>query len=147
MNKIFTVGFTKKTAEEFFTLLEENSVAEIIDVRLSNTSQLAGFSKFPDIKFFLQRILNINYRHEKIFAPTENILSNYKKKIIDWAGYEKNFENLMRERNISDYILKNYFDADKICLLCSEPTPENCHRRLVAEKFAEVFANIKIIHL
>lgn len=147
MNKIFTVGFTKKTAEEFFTLLEENSVAEIIDVRLNNTSQLAGFSKFPDIKFFLQRISNINYRHEKIFAPTENILSDYKKKIIDWAGYEKNFENLMRERNISDYILKNYFDADKICLLCSEPTPENCHRRLVAEKFAEVFANIKIIHL
>ena len=146
MNKIFTIGFTKKTAEEFFSLLEKNSVTEIIDVRLNNTSQLAGFSKFPDIKFFLQKIANINYRHEKIFAPTEDILNNYKKKIIDWADYEKEFEKIMIERNISDYILKNYFYADKICLLCSEVEAKNCHRRLVAEKFSEVF-NIEIIHL
>lgn len=147
MNKIFTIGFTKKTAEEFFTLLEKNLVTEVVDVRLNNTSQLAGFSKFPDIKFFLERVSNINYRHDKNFAPSENILSDYKKKIIDWVDYEKNFDNYLREKNISDYILKNYFNADNICLLCAEPTPKNCHRRLVAEKFAEVFTGIEIIHL
>lgn len=147
MNKIFTIGFTKKTAEEFFTLLEKNLVTEVVDVRLNNTSQLAGFSKFPDIKFFLERVSNINYRHDKNFAPSENILNGYKKKIIEWADYEKNFDNYLREKNISDYILKNYFNADNICLLCAEPTPKNCHRRLVAEKFAEVFTGIEIIHL
>lgn len=147
MKKIFTIGFTKKTAEEFFTLLEKNHVVEIVDIRLNNSSQLAGFSKFPDIKFFLQRICGINYKHDKNFSPTENILERYKKKIIDWAGYEKEFFELMNERNISEHILKNYFAADKFCLLCSEPTAENCHRRLIAEKISEVVGNVQIIHL
>lgn len=147
MNRIFTIGFTKKTAEEFFTLLEKNLIEKVIDVRLNNTSQLAGFSKFPDIKFFLERVSNINYRHDKNFAPNETVLNGYKKKIIEWADYEKNFDNLMREKNIAAYILKNYSHADNLCLLCAESTPKNCHRRLVAEKFAEVFAGIEIIHL
>ena len=82
MKNIFTIGFTKKTAEEFFTLLEKNHVSKIVDVRLNNTSQLAAFSKFPDIEFFLKRILNVGYVHDKNFAPTEDILNRYKKKII-----------------------------------------------------------------
>ena len=91
--------------------------------------------------------LNHPYIHDKNFAPSENILNRYKKKIIDWADYETEFAELMNSRNIDEYIKKNYSDSDNICLLCSEPTHENCHRKLVAEKFAEVFGDIKIIHL
>lgn len=147
MKNIFTIGFTKKTAEEFFTLPEKNHVSKIVDVRLNNTSQLASFSKFPDIEFFLKRILNVGYVHDKNFAPTENILNRYKKKIISWNDYEREFADLMNERNISEHIKKIYSESDNLCLLCSEPTPENCHRRLVAEKFAEIFGNVRIIHL
>ena len=147
MRKLFTMGFTKKTAENFFNLLEKNSVSTVVDVRLNNTSQLAAFTKFPDIVFFLNKISNINYVHDVNFAPTEKILSDYKKKIIDWRGYEEEFFKLMNERNISDYIKKNYSDAENFCLLCTEPTPEKCHRRLVAEKFLEVFNDIEIINL
>jgi len=147
MKTIYTIGFTKKTAEEFFYLLEKNSVETIVDVRFNNTSQLAAFSKFPDIKFFLKRILNVEYIHDVNFSPSENILNRYKKKIISWSDYEKEFAELMNARNIDEYISKKYFDSDKICLLCSEPAPENCHRRLVAEKFSEILENVKIIHL
>lgn len=147
MKTIYTAGFTKKTAEEFFNLLDENKISAVIDVRLNNKSQLAGFSKFPDIKFFLNKIINAEYIHDVNFAPSENILNNYKKKIINWSEYENKFAELMKVRKIEEYIPEKYFDADKICLLCSEPTAENCHRRLVAEKFAEVFGEVKIIHL
>ena len=147
MKTLYTMGFTKKTAEEFFYLLEKNRVATVIDVRLNNTSQLAAFSKFPDIKFFLRKIINTDYIHDLNFAPSEDILNRYKKKIIDWAGYETEFFKLMESRNIGAHIKKNYSDSDKICLLCSEPTAENCHRRLVAEKFSEVLGDITIIHL
>lgn len=147
MKNIFTIGFTKKTAEEFFILLEKNHVSKIVDVRLNNTSQLAAFSKFPDIEFFLKRILNAGYFHDKNFAPTEDILNRYKKKIISWNDYEREFADLMCERNITEHIKKNYSESDNFCLLCSEPTPENCHRRLAAEKIAETFGDAQIIHL
>lgn len=146
MNQIFTIGFTKKTAQEFFTLLERAGVEKVIDVRLNNTSQLAAFSKFPDVEFFLRRILNVDYAHDKRLAPTEIILNGYKKKLIDWRGYESAFDELMTARRIEEYIAEKYSDAENLCLLCSEPTPENCHRRLVAEKFRTVFA-CKIVHL
>ncbi len=147
MKKIFTIGFTKKTAEEFFSLLEKNNIACVVDVRLNNTSQLAAFSKFPDIKFFLNRICRINYIHDIKLAPTKNILNEGKKHSIDWHEYEIEFEKLMKEREINEYIFENYSSADNLCLLCSEPTPEKCHRRLVAEKFSKVFKDVKIIHL
>ena len=147
MKTIYTIGFTKKTAENFFCLLEKNSVATVVDVRLNNTSQLAAFSKFPDIKFFLHKIINADYIHDLNFAPSEDILNRYKKKIIDWAGYETEFFKLLDSRNIDEYIKKKYSDSDKICFLCSEPAPENCHRRLVAEKFSEVLGDITIVHL
>lgn len=131
MKKIFTIGFTKKTAKEFFGLLEKNNVAEVVDIRLNNTSQLAAFTKFPDIEFFLEKICGISYRHDTEFAPTENILSGYKKKLIDWKGYESEFAKLMKERNIDEYILETYASVNNFCLLCSETTPEKCHRRLV----------------
>lgn len=147
MSKIYTIGFTKKTAEEFFTLLEENNVQKLIDVRLNNTSQLAAFSKFPDIEFFLKRICNIEYLHEVKFTPSEEILNGYKTKSFDWIEYEIKFKELMNSRNIEEYIVANYSDCDNYCFLCSEPTPENCHRRLVAEIFTKVLRGIDIIHL
>lgn len=147
MKKIFTIGFTKKTAEEFFNLLERGQVESLIDIRLNNTSQLAAFSKFPDLEFFLKRILGIPYVHDVNFAPTEEILNQYKKKIIDWSGYESEFTKLMNERNVDEYILKNYHSRDNFCFLCSEPRPEKCHRRLVAERFAHVFKEVEIVHL
>ena len=147
MGKIYTIGFTKKTAEDFFTLLENNHVRKLIDVRLNNTSQLAAFSNFPDIEFFFKKICSIEYFHDTTFAPTEDILSDYKKKIIDWTGYEIKFAKLMGERDIDKYIAEHYSDCNNYCLLCSEPTPEKCHRRLVAEKFSEVLKKIEIIHL
>lgn len=148
LNSIYTVGFTQKNAEEFFTLLQKNNVQTLIDVRLNNTSQLAAFSKFPDIEFFLNKICGIEYRHEVVFAPEESTLKRYKKKEIDWEQYVTEFSETMKKRNIRKYIADKYVSEDrKICLLCSEPTPEQCHRRLIAEIFSEVFPNTKIIHL
>ena len=147
MRKIFTIGFTKKTAEEFFTCLENNHVEKIVDVRLFNKSQLLGFTKYPDIEYFLRNLCNINYVHDLQFAPSKRILEAYQKKYIDWQGYERAFSELMTTNNIDDYILKNYADADNICLMCTEVSPENCHRRLVAEKIRDVLGDVEIIHL
>ena len=147
MRKIFTIGFTKMTAEEFFTCLERNGVKKIIDVRLFNKSQLLGFSKYPDIEYFLRNLSGIDYFHDLQFAPSERILDAYKKKYIDWEGYEEAFAAQMATQNIDDYILKNYADAENYCLLCTEVSPENCHRRLVAEKIRDVLGDVEIIHL
>ncbi len=147
MRKIFTIGFTKMTAEEFFTCLENNFVKKVVDVRLYNKSQLLGFTKFPDIEFFLRTISKIDYFHDLQFAPSERILDSYKKKFINWEEYEEAFAALMATRDIDDYILKNYAQEENFCLLCTEVSPENCHRRLVAEKIAEVLGDVKIIHL
>ncbi|MBR6887728.1 MAG: DUF488 domain-containing protein [Selenomonadaceae bacterium] len=147
MGKIFTIGFTRMTAEEFFTCLERNHVKRVVDVRLYNTSQLLGFSKYPDIEFFLRNLSGINYVHDLQFAPSEIILESYKKKYITWEEYEEAFAALMATRYIDKYILKNYAGQENYCLLCTEVSPENCHRRLVAEKIKEVLEDVEIVHL
>ena len=147
MIKIYTLGFTKKTAKQFFSILNENNIDTVVDVRLNNSSQLAGFSKYPDIEFFLDKICNIKYRHDLHFAPNDSTLTRYKKKQISWEEYEKEFAQTMLERKITAYIRANYTSKDSICLLCSEPTPENCHRRLVANYFKESLHEAQIIHL
>lgn len=147
MRKIFTIGFTKLTAEEFFTCLERSRVNRVVDVRLYNTSQLLGFSKFPDIKYFLRNLSGIDYVHDLQFAPSERIFDSYKKKYITWEDYEEAFAALMKSRNIEDYIRKNYADAENDCLLCAEVSPDNCHRRLVAEKIKKVLGDVDIVHL
>ncbi len=146
--KIFTIGFTKKSAESFFELLELHRVTEIVDVRLFNSSHLAGFAKIPDLKFFLRRIAGIEYRHDLKFAPPENLFKLYHGNSITWEEYEEQFNRTMRERRIVPYILQNYSDSPEVryCLLCSEVSPVNCHRRLVAEQFAEVL-KMEIVHL
>lgn len=145
--KIFTIGFTQKSAKDFFSLLKNNGVKEVVDIRLGVTSQLAAFAKGEDLKYFLAEICKIPYSHDLLFAPTEELLKDYRKKTIDWKEYELRFEQIMKKRNIRTYIKNNYLCKDGICLLCSEPTPEHCHRRLLAEIFNEVFQNVEIVHL
>ena len=146
MAAIYTIGFTRRTAEDFFETLEENNIDEVVDVRLHNNSQLASFTKFSDLEYFLRKILNADYRHDLQLAPSKQLFDGYKNKIFDWFDYECEFAKLMYERKIFEHISKNYSAEKKYCLLCAELSPENCHRRLVAEKFAEVFDS-KIIHL
>ena len=146
MRKIFTIGFTRKTAEEFFKLLKENGVKRLVDVRFFNKSQLLGFTKYPDIEYFL-RLHKMDYIHDLQFAPSLDLLERYKKGVIGWDDYEEEFAELMTYRHIDDHIADNYFNAEDICLLCTEVSPEYCHRRLVAEKIRDVLDDVEIIHL
>ena len=142
---LYTIGFTKKNAETFFTLLKKNGVKKIIDVRLNNVSQLAGFTKQDDLRYFLKELCRIEYYYYGQLAPTEDILKGYKNKEISWEQYELEFNSLITKRKIEAIIsLDLLTDA---CLLCSEATAEHCHRRLLAEYFKKVYKRINIIHL
>jgi uncharacterized protein (DUF488 family) len=145
MTAIYTIGYTHKTAKFFFEKLKENKIRTLIDIRLNNNSQLSGFTKRQDLQFFLKELCNINYLYLPQFAPSKEILDAYKKKIIDWSDYEHEFNILIKERKIEKYTNLNILNNS--CLLCSEETPNKCHRRLVAEYFRNCFGNIEIIHL
>lgn len=147
---IYTIGFTQKSAEEFFELLQQNNIKSILDIRLNNSSQLAGFTKGKDLKFFLKRILDIEYFHDTLLSPTKQILDDYKKSRITWPDYEEQFLRLLSDRNIRESLKDKYNNSfDNICLLCSEATAEKCHRRLVAEYLVNMYPeyDIKIIHI
>jgi len=146
-SKILTIGFTKKTAQEFFELLMVNNVEMILDIRLNNTSQLAIFAKYPDIEYFLKVICNIAYIHDTRFSPTIETLKRYKKKEITWDEYIREFNQTMKKRNIIEYIKTNYSIDKKICLLCSEEESKHCHRSLVANMFSQTFNELKITHI
>jgi len=143
--RLFTIGFTKKTAEAFFTKLSKAGVKRVIDIRLNNVSQLAGFAKRDDLRYFLKTICNIDYIHKPELAPTKDILEEYKKNKGGWIVYEKGFLALLAERKPEETISRDMFDGG--CLLCSEDKPDNCHRRLVAEYLSEKWGNMEIIHL
>ena len=143
--KIFTIGFTKKSAEEFFTQLTGAGVKHLVDVRLNNVSQLAGFTKRDDLRFFTKAICGIEYIHLPSLAPTQDILDEYKKKGGAWTVYEDKFINLISERRIEEAISKE--TLDNACLLCSEEKPQHCHRRLVAEYLKKKWGDVEIEHL
>lgn len=144
--KIHTIGFTKKTAQVFFELLKASNVKRIVDVRLNNSSQLAGFTKKEDLKYFLEKICGIQYAHEPLLAPTQEMLDEYKKNGGNWVTYEQRFTDLMQKRKIEDNVPKELIDDG--CLLCSEDKPHNCHRRIVAEYFKKHWQEeITISHL
>ncbi len=145
MFKIYTIGFTGKTAEKFFNLLKKAKVNKVIDTRINNISQLSGFAKGKDLSYFLNEIGNINYEHNIDFAPTKELLEKYRSKKITWKEYEKEYLNLLDIRKISKKI--NIENLHSNCLLCSEHGPEKCHRRLLAEYLKYVKGNIEIIHL
>jgi uncharacterized protein (DUF488 family) len=142
---LFTTGFTKKSAETFFGQIEKAGVQKVIDIRLNNVSQLAGFSKKNDLIYFLKTICGCDYRHETLLAPTKEILEAYKKKMISWTVYANQFNDLLRVRKAHNLVSPS--ELHRACLLCSEPVPDNCHRRLVAEYFRDHFDNILITHL
>ena len=131
MIKINTSGFTQKSAESFFTLLRNSKTNLLIDVRINNVSQLAGFAKKNDLKFFLKELCNADYQHIPELAPTDNLLKSYKKGDISWEKYEAEFLNLMAKRNIEKLVNANLLENS--CLLCSEHKPHFCHRRLIVE--------------
>jgi uncharacterized protein (DUF488 family) len=143
--KIFTIGFTKKSAETFFTRLKDAGVKRIVDVRLNNVSQLAGFAKKEDLRFFAKAICGAEYVHAEDLAPTQEMLDKYKKKKGDWDEYEMEFLALMRNRGVERSARGEVVDGS--CLLCSEETPEHCHRRLVAEYLQEKWRDVTIEHL
>ena len=145
MIELYTIGFTKKNAEKFFDLLTSNEVREIVDTRINNTSQLAGFAKADDLKFIAKAVGNIGYYHNVDFAPTKELLSKYRKEGMTWEEYEVEYLNLLDMRHIAQKV--NIEELHKNCLLCSEHTPEKCHRRLLAEYLQHVKNDIKIIHL
>jgi uncharacterized protein (DUF488 family) len=144
---IYTIGFTKKNASDFFGLVKANKIAVMIDVRLNNSSQLAGFSKCPDIEYFLREICGCGYAHELIFAPSAELMEDFKSKKIKLAQYEKIYSELMDERKALDHFEKNYSQLDNVCLLCSEDTPANCHRRVLAELLLKIIAGASVKHL
>ncbi len=144
--KIYTIGFTQKKAENFFGLLKESGANKIIDVRLNNVSQLAGFAKRDDLKFFLEELCNMKFVHIPELAPTKDILDDYKKKRITWSEYEEKFIDLLQKRKIQMTLDKDMLEGG--CLLCSEHKPHNCHRRLVAEYLKQHWKeDVEIKHL
>ena len=134
---ICTMGFAQKNAKTFFELLKENKVEALIDIRLNNKSQLAGFTKGNDLEYFLPILCDCEYYHEIDFAPTKEILDSYKDKKTTWIEYENAFIPLIEERGIKALFDEKYRKYNCVCLLCSEPTPEQCHRRLVSEYVAK----------
>jgi uncharacterized protein (DUF488 family) len=143
--KIFTIGFTKKSAEAFFTRLKNSGAKRLIDVRLNNVSQLAGFTKKDDLRYFMGVICDMEYVHLPLLAPTQDILDAFKKQKGDWNVYERQFLDLMKERHIEDRVSREMLDGG--CLLCSEEKPRRCHRRLVAEYLGEKWDNVEIVHI
>jgi uncharacterized protein (DUF488 family) len=142
--KLFTIGFTKTTAEHFFSRLSKAHVRKLIDVRLNNVSQLAGFAKKEDLRYFSNVICGIPYEHLPEFAPTQDILDDYRKSKGSWSSYAQKFLDLMARRKIDD-IDRSRLDGG--CLLCSEDKPHRCHRRLVAEYLRDRWGNLEIEHL
>lgn len=143
--RLFTIGFTKKSAEEFFSALQTSGVERLIDVRLNNVSQLAGFAKRSDLEYFLRVICGIPYTHQLTLAPTPEMLDDYRKRDHDWDRYQAQFLDLMAHRQIEHAIEPRAVDG--ACLLCSEATPHRCHRRLVAEYLQRSWGNVEIIHI
>jgi len=144
--EIYTIGFTKRTAAEFFGALKRAGIKRLLDVRLNNVSQLAGFTKRDDLPFFLQEICSAEYVHQPLLAPTQDILDAYKKRKGSWQVYENQFLDLMCERKIEDRIDRRLFEIPTV-LLCSETTPKQCHRRLVLEYLNTKWGNLKVVHL
>jgi len=142
---VYTIGFTQKSLRQFIGLLREASVDGVVDIRLSNTSQLAGYAKRDDLEFILETF-GIGYVEEKGLAPTPDLLDGYHRD-RDWPAYERTFARLLAERPVADILAGIETRFARPCLLCTEPTPERCHRRLVAEEFARLLPGLEVRHL
>ncbi|MFC0134564.1 hypothetical protein CR105_25070 [Massilia eurypsychrophila] len=142
--KIFTIGFTRTSAEDFLTRLKQSKAQRLVDVRLNNVSQLAGFAKRDDLRYFARQLCGIGYQHEVELAPTAPMLADYRAGHAAWDSYATSFLQLMAQRRIEQ------IDRDELagaCLLCSEDEPHHCHRRLVAEYLRDKWGDVDIVHL
>jgi uncharacterized protein (DUF488 family) len=144
--EIYSIGFTQKTAARFFGLLRQSGIRRLVDVRLNNISQLAGFAKRDDLAYFLREICGIEYVHVPLLAPTQEILDKYKKQKGTWEEYERRFLDLMNQRHVETELDRDLFAVPAV-LLCSEPTAEQCHRRLVLEYLSGTWGDIQSLHL
>jgi uncharacterized protein (DUF488 family) len=144
--EIYSIGFTQKSAGQFFNLLKSNNIRRLLDVRLNNVSQLAGFSKRDDLAYFLSEIVGAEYQHQPILAPTQELLDAYKKQKGSWSDYEREFKALLTTRRIERVLDPNLFVVPTV-LLCSEATPEHCHRRLVIDYLHEHWGDVRGVHL
>jgi uncharacterized protein (DUF488 family) len=143
---VYTIGFTRKSAAAFFGALRQAGVRRLIDVRLNNVSQLAGFSKRDDLAFFLRELCGAEYVHEPLLAPTQELLDGYKKHKGGWEEYERAFLGLLAGRKVEERLGRDLF-AGPAVLLCSEPTAEHCHRRLVLEYLQGKWGDLRAVHL
>jgi uncharacterized protein (DUF488 family) len=144
--EVFTIGFAQKPASSFFGSLKAHGVKRLIDVRLNNKSQLAGFTKREDLEFFLRELCDAAYVHEQLLTPTQDMLKAYRAKRLDWAEYERLYLELITDRRVEEQIQKQSFETPTV-LLCSEPKPDRCHRRLAAEYLATAWGEVQITHL
>jgi uncharacterized protein (DUF488 family) len=144
--EVYSIGFTKKTAEQFFSILGKTGIRRLLDVRLKNVSQLAGFAKREDLEYFLREICSAEYAHEPQLAPTKEMLDGYKKNKGSWEEYEHRFLALMADRKVEAKLNPEIFAVPTV-LLCSEPEPDHCHRRLVLEYLQQKWSNLTIYHL
>lgn len=144
--RIYTIGFTKKPAERFFGLLAEHGIERLIDIRLHPDGQLAGFAKQRDLAYFLRELVECEYYHFDFLAPSEEIFKGYRKD-KDWARFEQRYRRLIDERAMVQQLDRSFFDEKPCCLLCSEHLPDKCHRRLLAERLAQEWPDVEVIHL
>ena len=143
---VYTIGFTKRSAADFFGALRRAGVLRLLDVRLRNTGQLAGFSKRDDLAYFLRKLCGAEYRHEPLLAPSDELLTDYRKRKLSWQAYEPRFRTLMAERQVERVVDRDVFSVPT-ALLCSETTPERCHRRLVLEYLQQHWGGLEVVHL
>lgn len=143
---LYTIGFTQKTAQEFFGLLHGSGVDLLVDIRLNPNSQLAGFTKQENLSYFLEKLIGCGYAYEERLAPSKELLSAYRKD-KDWAVYERHYLALLQERGIPGALDKRMFEEQRACLLCSEPKADFCHRRLAAEYLQRHWENVHIIYI
>ena len=144
--EIYTIGFTQRSAEDFFGSLRRAGIRRLIDTRLNNSSQLAAFAKRDDLGFFLRALVEAGYHEEPLLAPTKDLLDAYKKRRIDWAEYEASYRQLLDQREVARMLDRALFEVPAV-LLCSERTPEHCHRRLAVEHLASRWDDVTAVHL
>lgn len=146
--EVYTIGFTKRSAADFFGALERAGIRLLVDVRLHNVSQLAGYSKRDDLAFFLKRVVSSTYEHRVDLAPTAEMLDAYRKRVIAWPEYERRFLDLMAQRHVESAVDFDTWTSQPTVLLCSEPTAQHCHRRLVLEHLRRTVApELQAVHL
>lgn len=144
--RLYTIGFTQKSAERFFGLLAKHGIGRLIDIRLHPNGQLAGFAKQEDLAYFLRELVGCEYYHFDFLAPSEEILKEYRKD-RNWARFEQRYKRLMDERAMVQRLDPAFFSEKSCCLLCSEHLPDKCHRRLLAERLAQEWPEVEAVHL